>query len=659
MRTTTPHPPAPAGSARRGARIVKLLATVLAGLLLVPTPAAAGEPAAGVGVDLEGLRSFVEASVPVAMAEHDVPGGVFVLVADGEIVVAEGFGQTALVDGTPVDPSRTRFDVGSVAKLVTATAVMQQVELGRLDLDEDVNSYLRTFEIPATDEAPVTVSHLLTHTAGFAERYLVGMWADGPGEAQPLAGSLARHRPSRIRPPGAAHQYSNYGMALAGHLVELVTGQPFEDQVQERILEPLGMVRTTYGRPAGGDTVDAVPHSAMAGPTAALDPAYIGWLPAGGLWTTGEDMAAFMLAHLQGGQHDGARILETATVDTMHRTQFSPHPAVAGLGYGVFGDRHGGLQHGGGWVGTGAHVYLRPDLGVGMFSAFNHDEGPLISSSLHQQIAERFLADASAPMDEVTAATAASTPTNTSGSYAGHYRWNRHDRNSFASVISTLRIQRMQVTEHADGTLSTTMTPVPFIDDTRWHPTGPGVFVEDGGTNVLAFDLDEEGRSIGLHVMGAQLFSMDRVGSWGSAGTTLTLLLATSLVLLLAAIGWPVGALVRRFRHTDADGASELRHLRRLSGLTAVLSIVFVVGLVVHFATDMAGLLMVGPVLRGLLVLPLLAALATAVLAALLGRTWRRRQGQLTTRLYHSVVLVALLGFLPTLYSLNLLGFHL
>jgi CubicO group peptidase (beta-lactamase class C family) len=661
------HQPSPTPVARRGRawpipRGPVAAALALGLLLAAAAPATAIEgtgPVTSSGVagevDLEALTSYVGARVPDAMAEHGSPGGVFVLVADGRIVLAEGFGWTALEGGQPVDASRTRFDVGSVAKLVTASAVMQQVERGTLDLDEDVNTYLARFEIPATYPEPVTTSHLLTHTAGFAEHFLVGMWADGPGGADPLAEALARHRPERVRPPGVAHQYSNFGMALAGHLVEAVTGQRFEDYVQEQLLGPLGMTRTTYGRPPAVDAVDAVPHSAMGGTTAAVEPAYVDWLPAGGLWTTGEDMATFMLAHLQDGAHVGQRILEPSTVAAMQRTQFSPHPAVPGLGYGFFGDHRGGIQHGGGWMGTGAHVYLRPDLGLGLFSAFNHDDGPLLASRLHDEIAGRFLPAAAAPTADPVLASATTTAT---GSYAGGYRWNRHDRSSFASVISTLMIPRLEVTEHPDGTLTTTMSPTPFIGETRWVPTQPDVFVEDGGTNVLAFDLDLDGRATGLHVMGAQLFSMDRVGAGSSSGASLFPLLASSFLLLIAALAWSAGALVRRLRRRGAETSPELCRVRRLSGVAAAVASVFVVGLVVHFATDMAGLLQVSATLRGLLWLPLLAAALTVGLAALVARLWWRRDGSLTARLYHSVVLVALLGLLPLLHSLRLLGFH-
>jgi CubicO group peptidase (beta-lactamase class C family) len=666
MTTSTRQPPAPSSAGERRYPRRRLLGSLLLASLLLAPPAAATAaaeedadgPTTAFDPDLEELARHVDDTVETAMAEHEAPGGVFVLVADGRIAIARGFGQTALLDGTPVDPTRTRFDVGSVAKLVTTTAVMQQVERGTLDLDEDVNAHLAAFDIPATYPQPITLAHLLTHTAGFAEHLLVGMWADTPDEVEPLAETLARHRPARTRPPGVQHQYNNYGMALAGHLVETVTDRSFEDYVHDHVLGPLGMTRTTYGRPPAEDAVDVLPHSSMAGPTAAVDPAYVNWLPAGGLWTTGEDMAAFMLAHLQGGEHEGARILEPATVAAMHRTQFSPHPAVPGLGYGFFTDQHGGIQHGGGWMGTGAHVYLRPDLGIGMFSAFNHDEGPLLASRLHRDLVERFLPGANPPAMELDIArpAAASTPV---GPYTGQYRWNRHDHSSFASLLSTLQITRLRVTGHPDGTVSTTMTPAPFIDDTRWLPNGAGVFVEDGGSNVLAFDLDEDGRAVGLHVMGAQLFSMERVGWFGSAGAIPLLLLVVSVALAIAAVGWPVGALVRRLRRTGSSPAAiELRRVRRLSGAAAALGVGFLLGLVTYLAIDMTGFFQVGAPLRVLLWLPLLATILTVALTLSVVGLWRRRDGSLTARVYHSAVLVAMVGLLPLLHTLRLLGFH-
>jgi CubicO group peptidase (beta-lactamase class C family) len=371
--------------------------------------------------------------------------------------------------GVPVDAQRTRFDIGSVSKLLTATAVMQQVERGTLDLDADVNDELVGLVIPDTFPEPVTAAHLLTHTAGFGEYYLLGSAARGPGEADPLAESLARFLPPRIRAPGTQHQYDNFGMALAGHLVESVTGDTFEDYVTAQILEPLGMSRSTYGRPVA-DADDVVPHEALpgAGGAGEVPPMYVNSLPTGGLWTTGEDIGAFLLAYLGGGEYDGSRILEPETVAEMHRTQFTPHPEIAGVGYGFFehlaGQRRG-VQHGGSWVGASAHLYLLPEAGLGMFVAFNHGAGVEVTHTLIYDALDELFPVTVEPMTGVSGVDA--------GRYAGQYRWNRHDTFTFMRIVSTLGGIRLAVTANDDGTLDTEMAPVGLLPDTRWVASGP------------------------------------------------------------------------------------------------------------------------------------------------------------------------------------------
>lgn len=644
-------------------RIVAVL-LVLTGLIglgaapggSAPARAADGDSGLAEARDLDALAAFMDADIGQVMARHDIPGGVLVVVGDGRIVHAQGYGHTDLEQHTAVDATSTRFDIGSVSKLVTATAVMQQVEQGALDLDADVNTYLAHITIPDTFDAPVTAAHLLTHTAGFAEYYLLGSIAPGPGEAAPLADSLRRFQPDRIRPPGLVHQYDNFGMALAGHLVERASGESFEAYVTDRILAPLGMTNSTYGQAVPG-TVDVTPHEAVPGmgTTGAVPAEYISMLPTGGLWTTGEDIAAFMLAHLGGGAFDGARILEADTVATMHTTQFVPHPEVAGIGYGFFEHRAGerrGVQHGGSWVGASAHMYLLPDADLGVFVAFNHGAGVEFTHTLIYDALDEFFPVSGRP------AVAPATSPSDAEVFAGQYRWNRHDRFTFMRLVSTLAVARMQVTANDDGSLDTTMAPVRLLPDANWEPAGDGVFVERGGTNVLAFDVDESGTVTGLHVAGAQLFSMDRLAWYETTGFILGLTLLFTAVALVAAVGWPAGALVRRLRRRGQDVAARVRWARRLAGLAGGLLIAFYVGLLVHFTLDMGGLLNVGGTVRALLVLPLISAGLTVALAFVVARLWRTGEASTAGRIYVTGVAIALLAYMPLLYHLRLLGFH-
>jgi CubicO group peptidase (beta-lactamase class C family) len=619
-------------------------------------PARTVASAGVVGVDdLRVVAAATDAAMVEAMAEHSMPGGVFVLVADGDVIHAQGYGHTDLERGTPVDAQRTRFDIGSVSKLLTATAVMQQVERGALDLETDVNDYLTGLEIPDTFPEPVTAGHLLTHTAGFGEYYLLGSAAPGPGEADPLAESLARFLPPRVRPPGLAHQYDNFGMALAGHLVESVTGETFEEYVTAQILEPLGMSRSTYGRPVPG-TDDVLPHEALpgAGGAGEVPPMYVNSLPTGGLWTTGEDIAAFMLAYLGGGEYDGARVLEPDTVAAMHRTQFTPHPELAGIGYGFFehlaGERRG-VQHGGSWVGASAHLYLLPDADLGMFVAFNHGSGVEVTHAV--------IYDALDQLFPVTVQPTTGTSGMDADVYAGQYRWNRHDTFTFMRIVSTLGGIRLQVTANDDGTLDTAMAPVRLLPDTGWVASGPGVFVEQDATSTLVFATGTDGEVTGLHVAGPQLFSMDRLAWYETTGFVLALLLAFLAAALIAAVGWPLGAITRRLRRRgDSDTPTDLRRARRLAGLAGGLLIAFVIGIFGHFILDMGGLVRVSPLVQALLWLPLISVVLIAGLAFHVVRLWRTAHGSTTGRVYYSGVALALLAFVPFLYHLRLLGFH-
>src|SRR5262249_1727341 len=120
----------------------------------------------------DGFAPFADSLMSAALEKHHIPGAVLAVVQDGRIAFARGYGFADLESRVPVDPQRTVFRVASVSKLFPATAVMQLVEHGRLDLDADVNHYLRRFQVPPAFGKPVTLFDLLTHTGGFDESNL-------------------------------------------------------------------------------------------------------------------------------------------------------------------------------------------------------------------------------------------------------------------------------------------------------------------------------------------------------------------------------------------------------------------------------------------------------------------------------------------------------
>ena len=185
------------------------------------------------------LESFFDGVFDVGMKEHHVAGAAVAVVKDGQLVFTKGYGYQDIDRAIPVDPYKTLFRIGSTTKLFTWTSVMQLVEQGKLDLDKDVNTYLKDVQIPATYDKPITLRHIMTHTSGFEEGFLGYLITNDPETQIPIKEAMQRHMPARVRPPGVMPSYSNYATALAGLIVEQVSGEPYNDYIARHVFEPL------------------------------------------------------------------------------------------------------------------------------------------------------------------------------------------------------------------------------------------------------------------------------------------------------------------------------------------------------------------------------------------------------------------------------------
>ena len=234
---------------------------------------------------------------------------------DGQILTERGFGYADVAKKKPVDPKLTLFRPGSVSKLFTWTAVMQLVEQGKLDLDADVNKYLADFQIPPRDGKPITLRNIMTHTAGFEEQ-VKNIITEDPEHGPTTSTLLKRWMPTRVFDAGTTPAYSNYATSLAGYIVERVSGESFYDYVDKHIFAPLGMKHSTLP-PAAAEgaraaDVDRLRHW-LRRPAKKFE--IVGPAPAGSLSSPGEDMAHFMIAHLQNGEYNGNRILKEETAE--------------------------------------------------------------------------------------------------------------------------------------------------------------------------------------------------------------------------------------------------------------------------------------------------------------------------------------------------------
>ncbi len=285
--------------------------------------------------DPQELETFLDAFFTSQMKELHIPGAVFILVKDGEVFFAKGYGHANLEKRTPVIPDKTIFRVGSVSKLFTATAVMQLYERKQLKLEDYVNKYLRLFQLEQNYPQPVTFANLLTPTAGFDEHF-IGQHAGKISEVIPLEQYLATRMPPRTMPPGQVISYNDHGMSLAGYLVEEISGVPFAQYIDENIFQPLGMSRSSFQQPPPPPLLldIAVGYRYKAGTHRPYQYDYLNTTPIAGAISTATDIARFMIAHLQLGRYRNSRILDEATAREMHRQHFTHHPRLRGRAYG-------------------------------------------------------------------------------------------------------------------------------------------------------------------------------------------------------------------------------------------------------------------------------------------------------------------------------------
>lgn len=291
-----------------------------------------------------------------------------VVVEGGKTVFSAGYGVSSVDTQAKVDPERTGFLINSVGKSIAATAAMQLVEQGKLALDADVNTYLKAFKIPETFPGrPVTLFSLLTHTAGFEDR-VYRMFTPRDEVLPALAEHLANEMPTRVRPPGEAAIYSNYGFALAGHLVELASGQSYADYVRQHIFEPAGMKDSSVAQPtpdvplASGYRWDG---SAQVVPPANFGPEP----PAGdGNLATPADMGRYLSANLVPG------VFSRSLLDQLHGARFRNDPRLPAMGFG-FSERYlNGLrmvEKTGDSPGFFSVLELIPERNTGVYLAFN------------------------------------------------------------------------------------------------------------------------------------------------------------------------------------------------------------------------------------------------------------------------------------------------
>jgi CubicO group peptidase (beta-lactamase class C family) len=590
-------------------------------------PATAPGPPGGMRPGaIDSLPGVVDTAARRLMAEQHAPGTALAIVYGGRVLMLRAYGTGSVDSGAPVDAARTLFRVGSVTKPLTAAAVLRLVDEGRLDLHRDIRDYLPGLPL----NVKVTAHQLLTHTAGFDEKF-AGGFTLAPSHLQPLAVYLPRFA-HQVIPPGLYFSYASTNYAVAGWLLETLSGTPYEEAMSSRLFKPLGMAFTTARQPPEAALLAGRVHgySWDGAQYHALPFRYTQTGPAGGVSTTAADMGRFMLAVLGDGSLDGVRVLSEASHAAVLRPQFRDHPQLPGVTYGFHEWRTHGrvlLHHDGTLDDQVGVIVLDPDNAFGLFVASNSNPG------IGNLLLEPVLTHLFGPEPAMAAPRAVGTSGHAqqvAGVYLDLDR-TRHDVSSSRALMPML-----QARVAADGDTI-------WLAERQWTEVAPYVFQTPGSGDPLVF----RQTAGAMPVMQTWNSTYERIGWTRQTPVHLAFVAACLLVFLLSAVRFIVTW--RRWR--------EGRSARALGLFVAAGNLAFV-GWYAAALRRLGSTTPLPAVDVAFLTLGVVTAVAAALLPGFAVAAWRESWWTRGGRAAFTVFAVSAVAFAAWLDAWKLLGFR-
>lgn len=595
------------------------------------------------------VATFVDKVMKSNMDLFKIPGAVISIVKDDKILFSKGYGHSNIEKGVPIDPETSMFRIASTTKLFTWTAVMQLVEQGKLDLDTDVNTYLKSVKIPDTFLKPITLRDLMTHTAGFEEG---GMGYQITTDEKELPGSisetLTEHILARVRPPAEVASYSNYGAALAGLIVEEVSGMPYNDYIQNNIFTELDMKYATVQEPipASLDPYKVLGYAYENKKFVNKPPPFeAGFRPAGSGSVSALDMAHFMIAHLNDGSYGNKQILKPETTQLMHSPAFQFDKRLPGMALGFSELNVNGqhvISHGGADTQFITELYLVPDEQIGIFVSYSGGRGEEAAAGMLHSFFDHYFPALEAELPESSSNIADSIQ-----KYAGSYKFTRRNFSHIDKFFSLLTELNVSVSDNqlSIGKGEERMLFVPIEEN---------LFQQVGGPNQIAFRTNESGEPTemmldflpGLPLERAQL--IDQSKFWLS-------LLGISLILFISVlIGFAFGA--RRVNKMEKPKKHAVWLLVVTSGwalITCVLTITEVMNM-----DTLERLSHIPNSVKIFLIMPIIFVGLTITLLLSTIKIWKDKYWTVFKRMNYTLVVLGAIALSLFFYHWNLLGWQ-
>ena len=619
---------------------------------------AANSPVHGQELTEADLSAFLDGVIPQQIEKADIAGAVVAVVKDGKVLFERGYGYSDVEKKTSVSPQDTLFRPGSISKTFTWTAVMQQVEQGKLNLDADVNQYL-DFKIPPTFGKPTTLRDIMTHRSGLEET-IKDLFVAEEKDLTPVAKYLPSHLPAQIFAPGTVPAYSNYATTVAAYIVQRVSGQDFYDYVDEHFFKPLDMARATFRQPL---PKSLEPFMSKGYDLGSGKPKHFEWVevaPAGSLSASAESMAHWMIMHLQNGRYGDVQILKPETAIAMHERQEGWPAGMNAMCLGFYEQNMNGhrvIAHGGDTELFHSDMLLLVNDNAGLFVSYNSagrpDHGDA-RGDLFSKFMDRYFP---APPEKDPALSAAAEDAQR---VAGSYKISRRFETNLLAVTTMLGEAKF-VFDPKDNTV--------FLDGflkkengqpRHFKEVGPMLFRSVDGPEKIALVKDRRGKRTVYIDYPFMVFQ--ELGSGLDKQMFNYVVVGFSIaVVALTILMWPVAAILRKHYGKPLTLDPAARKWRRSAKIVCIIDILYLIGFAWIFSlleklelgTNGASkihLLQVIGVLGGI------GAFITIITAA---KSWADAQQWVWYKIWNTLLAVGCVAFFWFLVHWHLLNFNL
>ena len=594
---------------------------------------------------------FMDGVVATHLRDKHIAGATVCVVQKGKILLAKGYGFSDVKKQIPVQAEETLFRIGSISKLFVWTSVMQLVQQGKLDLNTDINQYLKDFKIPATYNEPITLKHLMTHSSGF-EDLIIGLFAKDSSKVKRLGEILSNEIPGRVRPAGEVSSYSNHGTGMAAYIVEQASGMNWIAYAEKNILNPLAMTSTSFRQPLPARLKRRLSkgYAYTDGEFIEKPFEYVPLSPIGAASTTAVDMANFMKVYLQLGLFEGVRILDSTTVKLMQSTAFRHAAHVNPMRYGFMDMSQNGeevIGHDGDTFWFHSNMALLPTHNVGLFISFNSEAGGVTYTEVLEAFMDRYFPEKNTLQPVIQ------LPATYLQQFAGEYRMNRFAYNDLTKVASWFGRGQITVSE-------STKLKTKFGENTDyWLPIDSLTFRHEHTSEVIEFKKASDGRIGTLFIGALPIAAFDKMTGVDLSAVHTTILIVSVIFILLTLIGGPMKYYIRKDYKRELNSARKVPLSARLTSWCASLCfVIFFIMLLVGLNDPTAIVYGVPLSIKIALAFPIAAVFFTVFVWYFVIMIWVNRAGDVMDRLSYSAYGVVCVVMLWQLNYWNLLGYY-